>query len=437
MNNLLGYALLIIVIQCVVMAVLGFYISRRHPAPGRKTPRTFAEKFRAVLALFKKERGSLEGRSAQTDEQVRQEPEALPAAPAGKSEAAAEPPEPEPPAVVAEPVEKPEKAAEVAGTVPPGEEPEITGEPESAPVLLERVKTGLAKTRSLFVKRLDDLLGNNRKVDDALWEELEEILISADVGMKTTLDLRKVLEERCKKEGIGQGDALRAALMEEVENCLRRGETPLDFNAASPFVLMVVGVNGVGKTTTIGKLAHQLTREGKKVVLGACDTFRAAAAEQLTVWAQRAGADIVSHTPGADPAGVAFDAVRAAVARGASVVILDTAGRLHTKSNLMEEVRKIRRVVSREVPGAPHETLLVLDATLGQNSLVQARQFHEAVEVSGVALTKLDGTSRGGMIVAVGSELGIPVRYIGTGEGVEDLRPFDPHLFVTALFDKT
>jgi len=434
MNDLLGYASLIIVVQCVVMVLLGFHIARRRPAPGGKTPRTFAEKLKVVRTLFKKERASVEERNAQTGEQERQEP---PIAPAGKSEAAAESPEPEPPAVVAEPVQKPEAAAEAAGTVPAGEEPEITEEPESAPVLLERVKTGLAKTRSLFVKRLDDLLGSSRKVDDALWEELEEILVSADVGMKTTLDLRKVLEERCKKEGIGQGDALRAALMEEVENCLRRGETPLDFNAASPFVIMVVGVNGVGKTTTIGKLAHRLTREGKKVVLGGCDTFRAAAAEQLTVWAQRAGADIVSHTPGADPAGVAFDAVRAAVAREASVVILDTAGRLHTKSNLMEEVRKIRRVVSREVPGAPHETLLVLDATLGQNSLVQARQFYEAVEVSGVALTKLDGTSRGGMIVAVGSELGIPVRYIGTGEGVDDLRPFDPHLFVTALFDKT
>jgi fused signal recognition particle receptor len=435
MNDLLAYASLVIVAQCVVMVLLGFALPRwrdaRRSAPGRETPRTFAGKFKAVLALLK--------RKQRTPEQVREDAEALPAAPAEKSEAAAETPagEPEAPAAVSEAAEEPEAAAEAAETAAVEKKPESVMEPESAPVLLERVKTGLAKTRSLFVKRLDDLLGGSRKVDEELWEELEEILISADVGMKTTMDLRKVLEERCRKEGIGQGDALRAALMEEMENCLRRGEKPLDFNGVSPFVLMVVGVNGVGKTTTIGKLAHRLTREGKKVVLGACDTFRAAAAEQLTVWAQRAGADIVSHTPGADPAGVAFDAVRAAVARGASVVILDTAGRLHTKSNLMEEVRKIRRVVSREVPGAPHETLLVLDATLGQNSLVQARQFHEAVEVSGVALTKLDGTSRGGMIVAVGSELGIPVRYIGTGEDVDDLRPFDPHLFVTALFDKT
>lgn len=435
MNDLLAYASLVIVVQCVVMVLLGFSLSRcrdaLRSAPGKETPRTFAEKFRAVLALLK--------RKQRTPEQVRKDSEALPAAPAEKTEAAAETPagEPEPPEPVSESAEAPETAAEAAETAAVEEKTESVMEPESAPVLLERVKTGLAKTRGLFVKRLDDLLRGSRKVDEDLWEELEEILISADVGMKTTMDLRKVLEERCRKEGIGQGDALRAALMEEMENCLRRDERPLDFDGASPFVLMVVGVNGVGKTTTIGKLAHRLTREGKKVVLGACDTFRAAAAEQLTVWAQRAGADIVSHTPGADPAGVAFDAVRAAVARGASVVILDTAGRLHTKSNLMEEVRKIRRVVSREVPGAPHETLLVLDATLGQNSLVQARQFHEAVEVSGVALTKLDGTSRGGMIVAVGSELGIPVRYIGTGEGVDDLRPFDPHLFVTALFDKT
>jgi fused signal recognition particle receptor len=196
----------------------------------------------------------------------------------------------------------------------------------------------------------------------------------------------------------------------------------------------VVGVNGVGKTTTIGKIAHQFVQQGKKVVLGAGDTFRAAAVEQLTIWGERTGAPVIRHGEGADPAAVAFDAVKAAMARGADVLLLDTAGRLHTKVNLMEELKKVRRVLDRELPGAPHETLLVLDASTGQNALNQARLFREAVQVSGLALTKLDGTAKGGMVVAIGTELGLPVRYVGIGEGVEDLRPFDPDLFVDALF---
>lgn len=199
---------------------------------------------------------------------------------------------------------------------------------------------------------------------------------------------------------------------------------------------MVVGVNGVGKTTTIGKLAKQLTSQGKRVVLGAGDTFRAAAAQQLSVWGERAGAEVIRHDEGADPAAVAFDAIKAAIARKADVLILDTAGRLHTKVNLMEEMKKIRRVLHRELPGAPQETLLVLDATTGQNALVQARLFKEAVEVSGIALTKLDGTAKGGMVVAIGSELDLPVRFVGIGEGVDDLRTFDPDLFVEALFQR-
>ncbi|NLC69820.1 MAG: signal recognition particle-docking protein FtsY [Desulfuromonadaceae bacterium] len=304
------------------------------------------------------------------------------------------------------------------------------------PSMIDRMRAGLAKTRGNFVSRLDDLLRGGDGIDDDLWEELEEILIGADIGMKTSLDLRQALQKRSAQGEIRGPAALRRVLMEEIETRLRCCEVPLDLGAASPFVLMVIGVNGVGKTTTIGKLAWQLAHnEGKKVLLGACDTFRAAAAEQLGIWAERAGAGIVSHGPGADPAGVAFDTVKAALARQADVVILDTAGRLHTKVNLMEEVKKIRRVVDREIPGAPHETLLVLDATLGQNSLIQARLFKEAVDVSGLVLTKLDGTARGGMIIAVGGELGIPVRYVGIGEKVNDLRPFDPHSFVQALFE--
>jgi len=328
------------------------------------------------------------------------------------------------------------------GAAPQAEEPPpFAGEPspvpEKAPLsVIDRMRIGLAKTRGMFVDRLDNLLRGCGRIDDTLWEELEEILIGADIGMKTSLELREALRKRCAEEDIREPAALRQALMEEIEIRLQDSGAPLDFSLAAPFVLMVIGVNGVGKTTTIGKLAWQLAqKEGKKVLLGACDTFRAAAAEQLSVWAERSSVGIVSHGPGADPAGVAFDTVKAALARGSDVVILDTAGRLHTKVNLMEEVKKIRRVVAREIPGAPHETLLVLDATLGQNSLIQARLFKEAVDVSGLALTKLDGTARGGMIVAISGELGIPVRYIGVGEKIEDLRPFDPRSFVRALFE--
>ncbi len=306
-----------------------------------------------------------------------------------------------------------------------------------APVsIVDRMRTGLAKTQAVFVGRLDELIRGGKGLDDDLWEDLEEVLITADVGMKTTLELREALEKRHREGKLTATTGLRTALKEEIQARLNINTESLDFEACRPFVLMVIGVNGVGKTTTIGKLAHRLVQqEKKKVILGACDTFRAAAAEQLEIWAERTGADIVSHGEGADPAGVAFDTVKAAVARQADVVILDTAGRLHTKVNLMEEVKKIRRVVGREIAGAPHETLLVLDATLGQNSLIQAQLFQEAVDVSGLALTKLDGTARGGMIVAIGPELHLPVRFVGIGEQVDDLRPFDPEVFVEALFE--
>ncbi|WP_432823441.1 signal recognition particle-docking protein FtsY, partial [Trichloromonas sp.] len=228
----------------------------------------------------------------------------------------------------------------------------------------------------------------------------------------------------------------RSALQDEIRQRLKLETAPLDLERCKPFVIMVVGVNGVGKTTTIGKLARQFVNEGKKVVLGAGDTFRAAAAEQLAIWGERSGVDVIRHDEGSDPAAVAFDAAKAAVSRKADVLLLDTAGRLHTKVNLMEEMKKIHRVLAREIPDAPHETLLVLDATTGQNALTQARLFKEAVKVSGIALTKLDGTAKGGMVVAIGAELGLPVRYVGIGEGVEDLRPFDPDMFVDALFQR-
>ncbi len=324
------------------------------------------------------------------------------------------------------PEEEAERAAEEAPVLP-AEVP-----PAPAPNLFERMRAGLAKTQGALVGRLDSLL-SGRRVDDELLDDLEELLITADFGMATTRDVIQSLRFRVARGEMSPA-ALRAALREELRERLRLEAGTLDLERTQPFVIMVVGVNGVGKTTTIGKLARQFTAQGKRVVLGAGDTFRAAAAEQLAIWGERAGVEVIRHGEGADPAAVAFDSAKAALARKAEVMILDTAGRLHTKVNLMEEMKKIRRVLAREIPGAPHETLLVLDATTGQNALTQARLFKEAVEVSGIALTKLDGTAKGGMVVAIGAELGLPVRYVGIGEGVDDLRPFDPDLFVDALF---
>jgi fused signal recognition particle receptor len=252
--------------------------------------------------------------------------------------------------------------------------------------------------------------------------------------MQTTQELVQALTGRLKEIDQSEPGQLYTVLGEEIRARLKAGEPDWPNPDSGPLVIMVVGVNGVGKTTTIGKLAKQFADQGKKVVLGAGDTFRAAAAEQLEVWGERAGAEVVRHAEGSDPAAVAFDSAKAAVARNADVLILDTAGRLHTKVNLMEELKKIRRVVDREIPGAPHETLLVLDATTGQNALIQARTFQEAVGVSGIALTKLDGTAKGGIVVAISSQLDLPVRLIGIGEGVADLRPFDADEFVAALF---
>lgn len=301
--------------------------------------------------------------------------------------------------------------------------------------LLERFRSGLSKTRDVVLGRVDALLRGARSVDPALLEELEEILVAADFGIKTTGEIMQELERARRSGGLSEPQQLRAALVDAVTRRLQRPVPPPALSGPGPAVLMVVGVNGVGKTTSIGKLAHHFAAEGQRVVLGAGDTFRAAAAEQLAIWGERAGVEVIRHAAGADPAAVAFDAARAALARKADLLILDTAGRLHTKVNLMEELKKVCRVLGREIPGAPHETWLVLDATTGQNALLQARQFKEAVAVSGIVLTKLDGTARGGMVVAIAAELGLPVRFIGVGEGLEDLRPFDPELFARALFE--
>lgn len=376
-----------------------------------------------------------------SDQPEPEEPEA-PAVPGEETtEVAEELVAPELPVEVAEELVEPE-AAEPIPAPPAVELPPVVKPPQelpkpvaAPPSLFERMRSGLSKTSTSLVGRIDALL-RGRQVDEELLEELEEILITADLGMKTTQDLMQALNKRRARGEAQTPDDLRKVLMEEIRLRLTLDVPPLDLQRAKPMVLMVVGVNGVGKTTTIGKLAHQFTSQGLKVLLGAGDTFRAAAADQLEVWGSRAGVEVVRHAEGADPAAVAFDAARAAVARKVDVLILDTAGRLHTKVNLMEEMKKIRRVLAREIPDAPHETLLVLDATTGQNALVQARMFKETVAISGLVLTKLDGTARGGIVVAIASELGVPVRYVGIGEGLEDLRPFEPELFVRALFGR-
>ncbi|MBI5327897.1 MAG: signal recognition particle-docking protein FtsY [Deltaproteobacteria bacterium] len=293
--------------------------------------------------------------------------------------------------------------------------------------LFERLKTGLAKTHNSIASRIDRFFSSGPSREE-LAEMLEETLIAADVGVQTS---KLILD------GMGglknyDTDGLKVYLREVIFNILKDCQKPLEITA-KPFVIMTSGVNGVGKTTTIGKLAARFTSQGHKVILAAGDTFRAAAIEQLELWAKRADCDIIRQEQGGDPAAVAFDAMKAGLARKADIVILDTAGRLHTKVNLMEELKKVKRIVSREIPGAPHEALLVLDASTGQNALAQARIFNEAVGLTGIAITKLDGTAKGGIIVAIANELKIPIRFIGIGEGVEDLRDFDAKEFVEAM----
>lgn len=300
----------------------------------------------------------------------------------------------------------------------------------------QRLKAGLSKTTEAFVDRLTSVMGGGRKIDETLYEELEEVLIAGDVGATTALELVDELRQVVRQQRIGEAAELRPILEGLIAERLGQGVAPLTFAREGPTVILVVGVNGVGKTTTIGKVAHYLKSElGKTVLLGAADTFRAAAVEQLEIWGERVGVPVVKHGQGADPAAVAFDAVKAAKARGTDVVLIDTAGRLHNKAHLMEELSKIKRVISRELPGAPHEVLLVLDATTGQNAVSQTKLFKEAADVTAIALTKLDGTAKGGVILAIQRAEGLPVKFIGVGEGVADLRPFDPAQFAAALFE--
>jgi len=297
---------------------------------------------------------------------------------------------------------------------------------------IKRLRNGLAKTRKILSTDIDKLFTEGRQVDDDLLEELEELLITADIGVQISMELIENISRKYKN--ISQPDQLKAALKEEILGYLNTQSFAMEKSTFKPYVIMVLGVNGVGKTTTIGKLAARSVAGGGKVLIAAADTFRAAAVEQLTIWANRAGADIVKHTENADPAAVAFDCVEAAIARGADLVLIDTAGRLHTRVNLMEELKKIKRTISKKLPDAPHEILLVLDATTGQNALSQAKLFNDALGVTGIALTKLDGTAKGGIVISICSTLRIPLKYIGVGEQIEDLQNFDPTQFVNALF---
>lgn len=301
----------------------------------------------------------------------------------------------------------------------------------------DKYKDGLSKTRNTFTSRLNDLVASYRTVDEDFFEELEEIMIQADVGFDTVMALVEELKMEVKRQNIKDTEGIRSVISQKLVEIYYDGEEPdelLNMQEDDLTVILFVGVNGVGKTTTIGKLAHQFKSEDKKVVLAAGDTFRAGAIEQLEVWGERVGVDVIKHSEGSDPAAVMYDAVHSARAKKADVLICDTAGRLQNKVNLMKELEKVKRVIEREIPGAPHEVLLALDATTGQNAMTQAKIFKEATNVSGIVLTKLDGTAKGGIVLAIKKELGIPVKFVGLGEKMDDLQPFNAEKYVYGLF---
>jgi fused signal recognition particle receptor len=337
----------------------------------------------------------------------------------------------EPPLIAEDDVEVPEE--ELAEVVVGEPEPE-TSTPRQG--FLRFLKERLTKTRQGLLRKIDRLLSSRHTIDEDLFEELEEVLISSDLGVQTTMRIMQELQQAVAEQRLRQPIEIRAHLKQSLLDILHVSAEELCTEVAQPpAVILLVGVNGVGKTTTIAKLAYQLKHQGKKVLLAAADTFRAAAIEQLQEWADRVGVEVIKHGAGADPAAVVYDTIQAAKARRIDVVIVDTAGRLHTKVNLMEECKKIKRVLAREHEGAPHEILLVLDATVGQNGVEQAKQFHETLGLTGLVMTKLDGTAKGGIVVSIVNELNIPVKLIGVGEKLSDLQPFDPATFTEALFD--
>jgi fused signal recognition particle receptor len=312
----------------------------------------------------------------------------------------------------------------------------LFGSVEQEPSLLERLKSGVEKTRAGLVSRLEDALAGKKEIDADLLDELEYTLITADIGVRTTNEILERIRQQVDRRLVGDAPELRGLIRQHLLEILQATERPLVHVEAPPAVVMVVGVNGAGKTTSIGKLAHRYRAEGRSVLLCAADTFRAAAVEQLQIWGERTGMEVIRQKPGADPSAVLFDALQAAKARKTDYVIVDTAGRLQTKANLMAELEKMHRTAARVIPGSPHEVLLVLDATTGQNGLEQARKFTETSGVTGIVLAKLDGTAKGGVVIAIAHELNLPIRYVGIGEKADDLLPFDPEKFIASLFEK-
>jgi fused signal recognition particle receptor len=315
------------------------------------------------------------------------------------------------------------------GTPPPD------SPPSGGTSLLDRLKAGIQKTRAGLMEKIEDAVSGRKEIDAGVLEELEYALITADIGARTTTEILERIRQQVERHNLGDIAELKSLIRQHLLEILEATERPLPQVKEPPAVILVVGVNGAGKTTSIGKLTRRLQSEGRTVLLCAADTFRAAAIEQLEVWAQRTGADLIRQQAGSDPSAVAFDAVQAAKARKVDYVIVDTAGRLHNKTNLMAELEKMQRTISRVIPSAPHEVLLVIEATTGQNGLEQARKFTETSAVTGIILTKLDGTAKGGVVVAISRELNLPIRYVGVGEQIDDLLPFDPQQFVSSLFD--
>ncbi len=389
-----------------IQVLIQWSLRKKRPAPA-ELPRELVEEIPP--------RAEAPREAAPPAEEAVAPPSRIEAPPPSRIEAPPEVVTPPPPEVVA----------------PPAPPPIVPPPAPEAPKVPPRLGLGLRKTRESFLARIRTALTGSAKLSE-IYEGLEEALIGADVGVDTSLKLTEALRTKLKNES--RPDAVRDALKGEIAAILEKAELPMADPGDVPLIIMLVGVNGVGKTTTIAKLAARYKETRGPVLVAAADTFRAAAIEQLEVWCNRAGVEIIKQKQGSDPAAVAFDAVKAAVARKAGTVLIDTAGRLQTKANLMEELKKIGRVIARELPGAPHEVWLVLDATTGQNALSQAKIFGEAVKLTGAILAKLDSTAKGGVIVGIAGQLGIPVRFVGLGEGIEDLREFDPHEFVDALF---
>jgi len=312
----------------------------------------------------------------------------------------------------------------------------LFGPVQQEPSLFDRLKKGVQKTREGLLSKLEDVLAGDKEIDANLLEELEYTLLGADLGVRTTNEILELVKERADRKQVADARQLKDLIERHLTEILQATEKPLPLVREPPAVVLVVGVNGSGKTTTIGKLAHRYKAEGRSVLLCAADTFRAAAIEQLEIWGRRTATDVIRQKPGADPSAVVYDALEAARARKSDYVIVDTAGRLHTKSNLMAELEKMRRTAARLVPGAPHEVLLVMDATTGQNGLEQARRFTETSGVTGIVLAKLDGTAKGGVVVAIARELNLPIRFVGIGEQLDDLLPFDAEKFASSIFEK-